>query len=236
MTTKAWLTGHRFDLEELARAFPTGDTRVVAEGDEYYLTSRELDDAADCVDHPQVALRLLRRMNGIARLGRTDHRNVELHGRFSQPSGSNHTFVTVKEEIRIRDSATAVVTRANGEIVRPAPPPAPSGPAFLRTAAGHPDAREALDILGKPGSVDWVDLYKIFEIVRDAVKPTHLDRTAWVTKDDLHAFTGSANLPSVSGEQARHARMPGTPRRSMTIDQGREFIGRLMTGWLDSLR
>ena len=236
MTIKAWLSGHPFDLDELARAFPTGDARVVNEGDEYYLTSPELDEAQSTEARRAVALRLLRRLNGIARLGRADHRNVELEDRFTDPSGNDHTVRVVQEEIRIRDSVTAVVTRANGEVVPPPPPPAPPGPALLRVAGRHPDALEALDLMGGSASLTWVDLYKVFEIVRDAVRPAPLARTGWVTKDDLHTFHGSANLPSVSGEQARHARMAGTPQRSMTIDEGREFIGRLMTAWLDSLR
>jgi hypothetical protein len=44
MTMKAWLEGHEFDLEDLARLLPTDDVRVIKEGDGFYLTAAELDN------------------------------------------------------------------------------------------------------------------------------------------------------------------------------------------------
>jgi hypothetical protein len=35
VAVKAWLEGHEFDLEDLATLLPTGDTRVIKEGDGY---------------------------------------------------------------------------------------------------------------------------------------------------------------------------------------------------------
>lgn len=42
MATKAWLEGHMFDLEDLAALLPSGDVRMVKEGDRFYLTAAEL--------------------------------------------------------------------------------------------------------------------------------------------------------------------------------------------------
>lgn len=48
--------------------------------------------------------------------------------------------------------------------------------------------------------------------------------------------TASANLlPGVSGKDARHARMTGTQQRTLSIDTAREFIGRVLTTWIDRL-
>jgi hypothetical protein len=41
---KAWLEGHQFDLDALAELLPAGDTRVVLDGDGYYLTATEIDN------------------------------------------------------------------------------------------------------------------------------------------------------------------------------------------------
>jgi hypothetical protein len=35
---------------------------------------------------------------------------------------------------------------------------------------------------------------------------------------------------------ARHARLPGAPKRIMQISEARDFVGRLLTTWIDSLR
>ena len=47
MTRKAWITSDPFDLEAVARRLQAGDVTVAREGDEYYLTSPDIDAAAD---------------------------------------------------------------------------------------------------------------------------------------------------------------------------------------------
>jgi hypothetical protein len=96
--------------------------------------------------------------------------------------------------------------------------------------------------LATPGE-GWVELYKVWhaasflEIIRDAVKPVALDKSGLATKDEIRAFTGSADRPDVSGIGARHARMGGgPPKRTMTELQAREFIGRLLRAWMDTLK
>jgi len=104
-------------------------------------------------------------------------------------------------------------------------------------AMRHPDAAEALQIMGRPEPTTWIDLYKVYEVVREAQGgEVGLIRSDLATKPDISAFTGSANLPSVSGEDARHARLAGTPKRTMQIAEARDFIGRLLTTWIDSLQ
>ena len=43
MTVRTWLKGNDFDLQDLATLLPCGDTRVVKEGERYYLASTEID-------------------------------------------------------------------------------------------------------------------------------------------------------------------------------------------------
>lgn len=94
---------------------------------------------------------------------------------------------------------------------------------------------EALTILATPAG-GWVELYKVYEIIRDAVKPIPLDNSGLATKDEISAFKCSANRPDVGGLAARHARIDGgLPKRTMTELQAHEFIGRLMRAWMDAL-
>jgi hypothetical protein len=44
VTIPAWLTGHVFDLQDLAEFLPSGKVRVIRSGDEFYLTAAELDN------------------------------------------------------------------------------------------------------------------------------------------------------------------------------------------------
>jgi hypothetical protein len=64
----------------------------------------------------------------------------------------------------------------------------------------------------------------------------HPDKSRLATKDEISAFTCSANRPDVGGLGARHARINGgLPKQTMTELQAREFIGRLLCAWMDAL-
>jgi hypothetical protein len=101
----------------------------------------------------------------------------------------------------------------------------------------HPDVAEALALMGQPVALGWIELYKVFEIVGDSVKPNTLDKIGLATAHDLSAFRASANRPDVSGADARHARMSGgPPKHHMSLPEGRQFISDLVQAWIDSLR
>jgi hypothetical protein len=99
---------------------------------------------------------------------------------------------------------------------------------------------EALEILGKPDAPpNFGDLYKVLEIVsKNVTGLPNLKKIGWVPPAQLEAFTASANHQGISGDQARHARMEGTPRpeKMMTLSEARHVIGALVTVWLDWLR
>jgi hypothetical protein len=84
--------------------------------------------------------------------------------------------------------------------------------------------------------MSWVEMWKAYEIVREAIKPATIDKLGWTTSAEHNAFRASANRPDVSGEKARHARMAGpAPRTRMTEGEGRELVIRFVNRWLDSL-
>jgi hypothetical protein len=54
-------------------------------------------------------------------------------------------------------------------------------------------------------------------------------------KSELDRFTATANHPSLLGNNARHARMPGSPNITpMALDEARELVWALMAEWLSS--
>jgi len=134
-------------------------------------------------------------------------------------------------EVRGRLSTAATVVR-NGDPVTQSPR---FGPKYLALASQHPDAAEALALIGKT-ELNWVELWKVYEIIRDNIKPAKIDNKGWATKQEHGRFTGSANHPGASGADARHARLSGgPPSRTMSLQQARHFIGDLVVCWIADL-
>jgi hypothetical protein len=232
VTMKARLDGHEFDLQDLADWLPAGNIRVAKDDVGYYLSATDIDNPPEGKTFYEAAQALLPIVNGIGSLKSAKFRPVKLDGQY-QDGEKQHTVVGVGTiETRSRVHAVGIITGPDGK-VKPQPPP--PGIAYAELSA-RPEVAEALMFLATPGE-GWVELYKVYEIIRDAVKPVALDKSGLATKDEIRAFTGSADRPDVSGIGARHARMGGgPPKRTMTELQAREFIGRLLRAWMDTLK
>jgi hypothetical protein len=235
VTTKAWLEGHQFDLQDLAELLAEGDVRVVHDEaeDAYYLTAPEIDNPPSGTTFYEAAEQLIGRINGLGRVGSADFRPVKLTGRYGTPNGDHIVVSAGTSEIRIRGSAAAVVIGPAGH---PEPAPPLPWPGRFVLAATHPEVAEVLEIMGRAEPLGWIVLYKVHEIVRDAIKPDRIPDRGWATRADDSAFTSSANRADVSGAGARHARNPGTPpTRTMSLAEGRSFVSDLVAKWLGSL-
>jgi len=161
-----------------------------------------------------------------------DFRPVKLSGKYTTTDGKNHHFAAANLEARARATAAAVVIGPDGQ---PKPDRHRPGLAGLQFASTRPEVAEVLDIMGRAEPLGWVDLYKVHEIIRDAIKPKKIYKLGWATKAEDSAFTESANQPDASGGGARHARMPGLPpKRKMSLVEGRSYVSNLVTTWLDS--
>jgi hypothetical protein len=226
MPKKAHLEGHQFDLDHLTQLFPSGDVTVVHEDDRYYLTASEIDNPPPGTKFHEVAERLIGHVNGLGRTTHSDFRPVRLSGIYDDETGTIVVAGTAALEVRATLSATVTVVDANGNVK---PPDPPRGPDYMAVAAKNPDVAEALEIMGQDETPNWDDLYKMFEIVREAIKPDTIVSLGWATRSELNSFKESACHPYVSGKDARHARRPGQPQhQQMSPAQGRQFIRELI--------
>lgn len=249
MTVWAALDGHEFDLVALARHFPTGNPRVVLNDEGAFLVSDELDDAFGQPGLAGAAEEQLARLNGWATLADAGYRHVRLRDAFHREGTpqAHHVFaydearardsvtvVSVLAELRASATVTATATADDGEVI---PSPPPEGPTHL--ARRNRDVDDLLAIVGKADALSWSQLYKCFEIIRNALGggDDGLVATSWTSRATLRAFTGSANHHGVSGiHDARHARLPGrSPTRAMTLDEAQAYIRDLVRNWLRSL-
>jgi hypothetical protein len=230
---KAWLEGHQFDLETLRELFRAGDPLVAQDpSDGYYLESSALQDSNGQLDH-SAAEPLVKRINGVARAAAQDFRPVHLRGRYTAPGGTM-SVVALAGTAEARSKAWAAAVVSGGV---PVPEPPPTGPRYVKLAEQDANVADVLPVLGQPGSLDWYDLYKAWEIVEHAVGGwRQVVARGWVTKADIDRLTASANHPGISGDEARHARMSGTPgpNRMMTISEADALMRRLVANWIES--
>jgi hypothetical protein len=136
-------------------------------------------------------------------------------------------------EGRSKFGAAAVVV--SGGV--PVPEPPPKGPRYVKLAEQDADVADVLRVLGQPEALDWYDLYKAWEIVEHALGGwRQVVARSWVTKADIDRLTASANHPGISGDEARHARMPGAPgpNRTMTMSEADALVRRLVANWIES--
>jgi hypothetical protein len=231
---KAWLEGHEFDLETLRELFRAGDPLVAQDpSDGYYLESSALQDSNGQLDQ-SAAEPLVKRINGVARAADQGFRPVQLRGRYTAPDGTMSVVAMAgTAEARSRAWAAALVV-SDGV---PVPEPPPKGSRYVKLAEQDADVADVLRVLGQPGSLDWYDIYKAWEIVEHAGGGSRqLVARGWVTKADIGRLTASANNPGISGDEARHARMSGTPgpNRTMTMREADALVRRLVANWIES--
>ncbi|SKF68754.1 Uncharacterised protein [Mycobacteroides abscessus subsp. bolletii] len=230
MPAKAWLDGNERDLRVLTDLFSTGDVRVIRseDHDSYYLSVPDANGPSEEGRFGAVTS-LIERINGLARIYCPSHRPVKLTGKYTDSSGNSCHFISVASV----PSASAVGTPTIYNVDNP-PPDRPSPwPGRLALSDSNKDIAEVLGVLGQPGPLGWADLYKVHEIVRESIAPKKIHDLGWADKTTDSAFTASANLPAVSGLEARHARKKGNPKHTMTIDLGRAYIGDLVAKWMD---
>lgn len=239
MVVKARLDGHEFDLEALARHFDRGDVRVTRDDRGYYLTAPAFDlVSADAGELMNTAQATVRAANGVVRALVTEFRPVRVTGHFDGQSadgrGINHQVV-VPDGIDARSMVGTPTVSVGGVVAQPPPSPAPD---YLQLAQTNPDLQDALALLGKGvDGLDWFDLWKVWEIVRDNVGGFNaVVAQNWVLQADLAAFKPSSNDPALSGDAARHARHTGPPpAKVLSVEQGRELIRQLVAAWLKTL-
>ena len=234
MTWKAWIDGDLFDLETLGELFSVGDPLVAQDSSGgYYLQSIMLQDPRSQAGL-DVVQALIKRVNGAARAIDSGFQPVSLTNRYTAPDGTGHVVVSADvATARAKMKVVATVSK-NGA---PASKPSPKGPRYVKLAAQDPDVADALRILGQSTSLDWYDIYKAVEIVEHAAGGAReIENRGWATKADIDRLTASANHPGISGDEARHARMKGTPgaNRSMAMQDAEALVRRLVANWVES--
>ncbi|MGV9478836.1 hypothetical protein [Gordonia aichiensis] len=236
-TTTAQLEGAGYELAVAAEQFATGDTRVVREGERYYLIDPALQHCpADAL--LDTGAPIMQRINAACRMADPGFRSLTLSGAFKHSDGGV-TVAVASAEIRARASAGVVVTTRDGT----AQPPGPTAAQRLATAqAADPNVAAIVAVMGSGAEqLGWGELWKVYEHIGRFHTPEvgkrrrrAIETAGWATMQELVDFEDAANNVSTSGPDARHAvytrHLPaGSPQpRPIDLPAGRRFINRLV--------
>lgn len=93
---------------------------------------------------------------------------------------------------------------------------------------------------------DWVNLYRIYEIIWEDMPKGRIHAAGWATNKEIDTFTRSANDPAITGDLARHGKISkgkkktprktkphkSAPQSAMSLAMARHLIKRLLRAWL----
>lgn len=234
------LRGDVFDLQTLEEYFGEGDPRVWNHGGEYHLSASLLDDLAGS-EMATNARRLLALLDGAARLYQSSHRPVGLGQVAASPAampvvwqdeeGNRHAVVS-PATIELRSKVGLVQVSADGRREAMIPP---ARRAYELSQANDRVAG-VLRLLGTNAKLDWHLLFKMLEFIEeDAGEGIHHAR--WAGEKERDRFKASANHPALSGDEARHAVMPGEPgkKQYMSLPDARSWLIDAARQWLESI-
>jgi hypothetical protein len=244
------LKGESQDLADLAALFTSPTLRVVQEGEEFFLESASFEPLDDSATVHSEAQRIMPRLNGAARLRERSFRNVatDVHViELTDEGGRRKAIVTgggITPRGQVRHRVIAAPTLQVGArlfgpgIVREEEKPSAPEPGSLDTdrwielSGRDADVAEVLS-LSSIRPPDWVNLYKVLKIIQGRADVVG---SGWASREALDRFTRTANHPVAAGRSARHARSNvQPPPKPMTLEEGDEFISRVLVGWLKSL-
>jgi hypothetical protein len=233
VTTKAWLDGGRHDLQYLTTLLASGDVQVGQDGDRFYLAGAELDNPPPGEQFHDLAEKLVTWINGLARCQNPAFLPARLTGSYERDGGVTIVAATATLVARAHISAAAVVTGPDGT---PKPQASPRGPRYLAIAARNADVAEVLTILGTAREPHFVELYKVWEILRHADGIQAAMQAAGISEHAMTRFKRTANHQAASGGNARHARLQeAPPPNPMPTSEARALIGKLVDAWIATL-
>ncbi len=137
-------------------------------------------------------------------------------------------FLEVIETIEVSDHISFNAFNENGEII--GRQPADRIKDLLRLSEESPDIAEMMSYMQQYGMHDWVNMYKIFELLRKKLGGDNkLIKALSTTKAQKDRFTRTANNPEASGDLARHAVSDQSPPSDpMTLEEGRGYLKTLL--------
>lgn len=230
------LVGDPGDLGALSLSFKANDLTISPDGEEYLLRSGRFlpEDTADVVR--QKAEEITTMLDGASRLVLASVQPITAGAVYRyQENGGRGVYVFVKPGVlTLRAFAPSVLVGQADETVREFHPSDPVK-SWVGAATKSEAVRRVLGIYAG-GTLDWVNLYRVIEIVLDDVGGlAAIQGEGWATKTAMERFKHTANSPGAVGLEARHGvETTDPPKKPMAISEAKALVNFIVHSWLGS--
>jgi hypothetical protein len=145
------------------------------------------------------------------------------------PDGKREAITVLVGQAVSHERALPITVVRGTQIHRPADPISKWLPLMTRQDLAVAKALRLRDA----SDLDWVDLYRIYEVIQKDVG--HLmHQLGWASRNELNRFTRTANSVAAAGDKARHGvELTVPPRKPISLAHAQELIDRIMRGWLE---
>ncbi|MBE0415062.1 MAG: hypothetical protein IBX36_00770 [Dehalococcoidia bacterium] len=228
------LKGEKFDLEDLPRLLHSPELAVSEENGFYYLQSSEFESLTSSDEVRKRGIDLIDKLNGAAKLYRGNFQDVSEDGiTHVEDDGRCHRYVylegTVTGRGKLRANATVISPDGTEKKV--------DQPTNLETWIGIANKyKPVADALHFFRQHSWVNLYKVYEIIRDDVGGENaIIAQHRVSKGKLKRFKQTAQSRAALGDYARHAsKKYKPPAQLMSLSEAKSMIKDILINWMQT--
>ena len=225
------LVGDEHELAEIS-ARCTGTTfSVLKEGDGYFLRADAFEHLADPSDVREQASEWAQWLRGSSWLALRSRGTVTPQEvRRIEADGTGHIYMYLSDTINVSEIASFVTIQQDGTTVEHHPADAIHH--WIEVAQRDASVAKVLRLLAL--SRDWVNLYRVLEVIEEDLRGrTALASAGWVTASALRRFKHTANSVGATGDDARHGKESGTPPKSpMMLSEAAAMVEFVVHRWL----
>lgn len=231
------LSGDTADFEELSKSLNNDFLRIKnhtenKEINKFGLESELFDSITDCDSVYKKANEIIEWLNGASKLILNLRTLISISSiEKIKADGTKEIYVSIPESvINLRCSISSILTTdKNGKTteINIADPIYE----WVHIASNDSNVAKVLRLIGSK-KLDWVGLYRIFEIIQHDVR--NIVKCGWATKKSIDRFKHTANSPAAIGDDARHGKeLTSPPNNPIHFSEAKSIIENVIHNWLD---
>lgn len=216
------LVGEIVDIDDFRHLIGNIEWKIIHEDGRYYLVNLHIPGDELAVEFVDTALRFIDVLNGACKVQFPNHSDVGIGEVFKHNEDGSRTKLVIlpliKSQSRVRGSVGVVCDSQNA--IR-----------FDDIFKKGDEIPEILDALYFFKEMNWWNLYKVFEIVRQDIGIEGVFR--FVKKERINLFTQAAQSKDYIGYEARHAaKKYKAPKEDISLEEACDLIKTLFLCWV----